>query len=95
MSPEDSVVQAAKELTEALKGRMPSELEGSTVQELEKLVKIFNQKSVTYKEIRNDDPPPQRVSKNTPKPQRVTPTHPPSHSPPYEKYPEREPVGEN
>ena len=37
VSPEDAVVKAAKELTAALKGRMPSALEGSTVQELEKL----------------------------------------------------------
>ena len=47
MSPNDAVVQAAKELTAALKQRMPSALEGSTVQELEKLDNIFNQKAVT------------------------------------------------
>ena len=62
MSPEDAVVQAAKELTAALKGCTPSSLEGSIVQELEKLDAIFNQTSVTYKEIRNNAPPPQRVS---------------------------------
>ena len=65
VSPEDAVVQAAKELTAALKWRMPSALEGSTVQELEKLDKIFNQISVTYKDIRNDAPPPQRMSEET------------------------------
>ena len=89
------MVQAAKELTATLKGLMPSALEGSTVQELEKLDKIFNQTAVTYKEIRNDDPPPQRVSENNATPQKVTRTQPPSHSPPCEKEPEREPVGEN
>ena len=45
--PEYAVLQAAKELTAALKGRMPSALEGSTVQELEKLDNIFNQTVVT------------------------------------------------
>ena len=52
------MVQAAKELTATLEGRMPSALEGSTVQELEKLDTFFNQTAVNYKEIRNDDPPP-------------------------------------
>ena len=49
------MAQATKELTTALKGNMLSALEGSTVQELEKLDKIFNQTAVTYKESRNDD----------------------------------------
>ena len=93
MSREDAVVQAANELTAALKGHMPSALEGSTVQELEKLDNIFNQMAVTYKESRNDDPPPHRVSENTATQQRVTRTQTPSHSPPYNKEPEREPVG--
>ena len=56
------MVQAAKELAAALKGSIPSSLEVSTVQELEKLDKIFNQTAVTYKESINDYPPPQRVS---------------------------------
>ena len=44
VSPEDSVVQAAKKLTAALKGCMPSALEGSTVKYLEKLDKcLINQ----------------------------------------------------
>ena len=89
MSPEDSVVQAAKELTAALNGRMPSALERSTVQEFEILDKFFNQTAVTYKESQNDYPPPQRVSNNTATPHRVKRTHPPSHSPKYEKEPER------
>ena len=83
------MVQAAKELITTLKGRMPSALEGSTVQELEKLDNFFNQTAVTYKESQNDDPPPQRVSNNTATPHRVKRTHPPSHSPKYEKEPER------
>ena len=60
-----AVVQAEKELTAALKGRMPSALERSTVNDLEKLDKILNQTAVTYKEIRDDAPPPQRVHKDT------------------------------
>ena len=95
VSPEDAVVKAAKELTAALKGRMPSALEGSTVQELEKLDKIFNHTAVTYKGRKNDDPPPHRVIDNTATPQSMTRMHLPSHSPPYEKEPERGPVGEN
>ena len=85
VSPEDAVVQAAKELIAALKRRMPSALERSTVQDLEKLDKIFNKTEVIYKENRNDDPPPQRVSR----------TNPPYHSPTYKKEPERETFGEN
>ena len=77
MSPEDAVVQAAKELTAALKGSIPSALEGSTVQELEKLDKNFNQTAVTYKESRYYPPPPHRVREETATPQRVTRTHPP------------------
>ena len=50
---------------------------------------------MTYKEIRNDDLPPQRVSDNTATPQRVTRMHPLSHLSPHKKEPEREPVGEN
>ena len=92
---EDAVVQAAKELTSALKGRIPLALEGSTVQELENLDKIFNQTTVTYKERINDAPPPHRVSKETATPQRVTCMHTPCHLPPYEREPERDPVGEN
>ena len=68
---------------------MPSALEGSTVQELEKLDNFFKQTAVTYKEIRNDDPPPQRVSKNNATPQKVTHAQPPSHLPPCKKEPER------
>ena len=49
MSPEDAVVQAAKDLKAALKVRMPSALEGRTVKYLEKLDTIFNQTAVTYK----------------------------------------------
>ena len=90
MSLEDAVVQAAKESTSALKGSMPSALEGSTVQELENLDKIFNKTSVTYKESRDDAPPPQRVSEETVTPQRVTRKHPPFHLPPYK----RDPYGE-
>ena len=69
---------------------MPSALEGSTVQELENLDKIFNKTSVNYKESRDDAPPPQRVSEETITPQRVRRTQPTCHSPPYE----REPFGE-
>ena len=87
VSTEDSVVQAEKELTAALKGRMPSALEGSTVKELEKLDKIFNQTAVTYRESRDDALPPHRVSEETATPQRVTRTQPPCHSPPYEREP--------
>ena len=93
--PEDAVVQAAKELTAALKGCMPSSLEVSTVKELEKLDNILNQTSVTYKESIDDAPPPRRVSEETATPQRVTRTQTPYHSPPYEKEPGMEPVGEN
>ena len=93
VSPEDEVVQAAKELTAMLKVRIPSALEVSTVQELEKLDSFSNHKAVTYKESRNDAPPPQRVSEETATPQRVTRMHPPCNSPPYEKESEREQVG--
>ena len=88
-------MQAEKELSAALKGSMPSALEVSTVQALEELEKKFNQTGVTYKESRHNDPPPQRVRENTVTPQRVTQMKTPSHSPPYEKKPERELVGEN
>ena len=44
---------------------MPSALEGSTVNDSEKLDKSFNHKSVAYKESRDDAPPPQRVSEET------------------------------
>ena len=73
---------AARELTAALKGGMPSALEGSTVQELEELDKNFNQKAVTYKESRDDAHPPQREIEETATPQRVLRTHTPWHSPP-------------
>ena len=85
--PENAMVQAAKELTEALKGRMPSTLEGSTVKELENLDKNSNQTEMIYKESRDDAPPPQRLRKATTTPQRVTRTHPPCHSLPFEREP--------
>ena len=81
------MVQVAKGLTVALKGRMPSELEGSTVKELEKLDKIFNQTVVTYKDSIFDTLPPQRVREETPTPQRVMRTQPPCHSPLFEREP--------
>ena len=49
VSPEYAVVQAAKDSTAALKGRMPSALDGRTVKYSEKLDNIFNQTSVTLR----------------------------------------------
>ena len=79
MYPEDALAQATKYLTAALKGSMTSVLEGSTVKQLEKLDKIFNQTSVTYKVSRYDAPPPQRVREEIATPKRVTRMHPPYH----------------
>ena len=46
--------------------------------------KNFNQTEVTYKESRDDAPPPQRVRENTATPQRVRRMHPPCNPPPFE-----------
>ena len=66
---------------------MSSALVEGTVKELENLDKNFNQTSVTYKESRDDAPPPQRLHEESATSQRVTRTHPPCNSPPFEQEP--------
>ena len=82
MSPQDAVVQEAKDLIAGLKGTVLSALEGSAVKKLENLDKMLNQTSVTYKESIDDALPPHRVREDTTTPQRVMLTQLPCHLPP-------------
>ena len=49
VTPVDAIVCAAKYLTEALKGNIPTTLEGSSLEDLEKLETIFLQQAKQYK----------------------------------------------
>ena len=48
---------------------------------------MFNQSAVTYKESRDDTPPPQRVREETATPYRVTRTQSPYHPPSFKREP--------
>ena len=45
VTPVDAIVHAAKELTESLKGKVPRSLGETSLEELERVEKIFAQKS--------------------------------------------------
>ena len=71
VTPADSIVHAAKELTEALKGNVPRSLGDTSLDDLAKVEQIFAQRAQSYKAMSKVVEQPPRVRKESATPPRV------------------------
>ena len=79
MTPADSIVNAAKDLTAALKGNLPGSLGATSLDDLKQLEEIFAQKEKSYKALSQVEAQPPRVREEAATPPRVaTPTTQPN-----------------
>ena len=79
VTPADAIVNAAKDLTAALKGNIPGSLGATSLDDLKQLEEIFAQKSKSYKALSPVDTQPPRVREEATTPPRVaTPTEKPN-----------------